>query len=94
MSRINDAAIPEKGTEAEKEIYMISHIINLTKKGGNEHYVPILLGNANRRLGKAKFHTLRIILESGTSSPIVPGKLGQKLRHTKDPSGQMYHPRR
>ena len=37
----------------------------------------------NGRLGKTKFRTLRILLESGGSSSIVLGKHTQKLRHKK-----------
>ena len=69
----------EEGTGRDKEFYMISHLINPKKK--TRHYVPILLGNANIRLGKAKYRTLRILLDSGASSSIVLGKKTQKLRH-------------
>ena len=37
----------------------------------------------NGRLGKAEYHTIRILLESGASSSIVLGKHTQKLRHKK-----------
>ena len=65
--------MPE-GTEAEKELYTVSHLINPIKKGGNQHYVPIILGNVNGILSEAKFLTLRILLESGASPSIVLGK--------------------
>ena len=43
----------------------------------------MLLGNLNKRLGKAKYCTLRILLDSGASFLIVLGKHNQKLRHKK-----------
>ena len=66
-----------------KELYMISHLINLNKKKRKNHYSPILLGNANGRLAKAKYCTLRILLDSGASSYTVVGKLTHKLCHKK-----------
>ena len=76
----DDAEVPETATEAEKGLYKISHIINPTKKGKNRHYTPVLLGSVNGRLGKAKYRTIRIIMDSGASSSIVLGKHTQTLR--------------
>ena len=76
----NDAEMPEEGTEAEKELYRISHLINTTLKK-TKHYVPMLLGNANGRLRKAKYRTLRILMNSGAISSILLGKHTHKLRH-------------
>ena len=72
--------MPEKGTGAEKELYTISHIINLPKK----HYIPVLPGNSNGRLGKAKYRTLRILMDSGASSSILLGKHITKVLHKKN----------
>ena len=47
------------------------------------HYTPILLGDTNGRLGKAKYCTLRILQDSGVISLIVLGKKTTKLRHKK-----------
>ena len=54
--------VPEKDMEAEEELDTISHLINSNKKKKNNHHILILLENANGRLGKAKYHTLRITL--------------------------------
>ena len=74
--------VPKTGTEAEKELYTISCLINSNKKK-IYHYTPVLLVNANRRLGKAKYCTLRILLDSGPRSLVVLGKNTTKLRHKK-----------
>ena len=79
----DDAEVPETATEAEKGLYKISHIINPTKKGKNRHYTPVLLGSANVRLGKSKYHTLRILLDSSTSSLILLVNNTHNLRHKK-----------
>ena len=79
--RIDDAEVPEKGTEAEKGLCTIIHAIN--PGGGGDHYVPILLENANIIVVKAKYHTLRILLDSGAIYLLVLGKQTQKLRHKK-----------
>ena len=54
--------------EAEQELHRIIHLVNLTKKRENKHYTHVLLGKVNGRLGKSRFHTLRILLDSGSSS--------------------------
>ena len=72
--------VTETGTKVEKRLYKTVHLINPTKKK-NRHYTPILIGNTNGRLGKAKFCTLRILLDSGASFSIVIGKHTHKLRH-------------
>ena len=43
--------------------------------------MPVLLVKVNRRLGKAKYYTIRILLDSGASYSRVLGKHTQKLRH-------------
>ena len=57
-----------------KGLNKIIHIVNPTKKRENIHYIPVLLGHTNGRLGKYKFNSLRIILDYGASSSIVLGK--------------------
>ena len=75
--------ILEEVMDEDKELYTISHIINPNKKKQTKHQVPILLGNVNGRLVKAKYHTLMILLDSGANSSIVIGKHTHKLRHKK-----------
>ena len=65
-------------------MHKINHVVNQTKNE-NRHYKPVLLGNMNVRLGKAKFHSLRIILDSKESFLIVLGK-HKKNYLTKIPS--------
>ena len=67
--------------ETEKELYTISYLINPTKKRKNQHCVPILLGNANGRLGKDRFCKLMILLDSSEIYSIVIEKHTQKQRH-------------
>ena len=73
--------MPKKEKEVEKGLYTISHLINPKKNKNEKYYVPILLGNVNVRLVKAKYRTLRIILDFGASFSIVLWKYTQKLRH-------------
>ena len=40
--------------------------------------MPVLLREMNDRLGKAKFNSLSILLDSGASSSFI---LGKKLKH-------------
>ena len=42
--------------------------------------MPVLVGVNNCRLGKAKFHPLKNLLDSGARSSIVLGKRAQNLR--------------
>ena len=69
----------------EQELYNISHLVKQTKKRKNKHYISILLGDAKGRLGKANFVSLRILLDSGSSSSIVLGRHKNKLccKHTQ-----------
>ena len=83
----------EEGTEAEKELHTMIHLINPNNKK-NEHYVPILLDNSNRIFGNAKYRTLGILLESSASYLIVLGNTTTKITSQKDPASQMEHPRR
>ena len=59
---------------------MIRNIMNPTKNGKYNHYTPVLYGEMNSRLGKAKLNSPLIILDSAASSSIVLGKHTQKLR--------------
>ena len=65
------------------ESYLISKIIKLTKNTKTDHYMPILVGEMKCSLGKAKFHSLKILLDSGASSYILPGKHTQNMRNKK-----------
>ena len=56
----------------------INHLVNPTKNGGKKNFIPVLLGNINGRLCKAKFHSLIIIQSFGESSLMVIGN------HTKN----------
>ena len=49
------------------------------EKRQQKHYTSVLLGEINLRLGKAKFHPLRILLDSRASFFIVLDKNTQKL---------------
>ena len=69
----------ETGTEVENELYTIIHLIKTNKR--KKHYIPVLLENANIGIGKAKYPTLRILLDSSATYSIVLGKHTQKLRH-------------
>ena len=42
--------------------------------------MPILLGEINSRIGKAKFNLIRIVLYTGDRSSIIIGKYMKKLR--------------
>ena len=53
--------------QAKNKLYKISHLTN-PAKNQEIYHTPIILGSVNIRLGKAKFCTLRIVLESSTSS--------------------------
>ena len=46
------------------KLYTISKVINPTKNTKVTHYMPVLLGDMNCRLGKVKFNSLRILLYS------------------------------
>ena len=67
--------------ETKKGLEKISNIANLT----NNNYTPLLYGHMNGRLGKAKFHSIIIIMGSGGSSHILIGKHTNKLcnKHTQ-----------
>ena len=70
-----------KITEARQGLNKISHLVNPTKKRKNSHYTPVLLGNINGRLGKAKFHSLIIILDSGVELLDITRKTYKQLRN-------------
>ena len=63
-----------KVTEARQGLNKISHLVNPTKKGKHSHYIPVISGHMNVRLGKVKFHSLIILLDSGASYSIELGK--------------------
>ena len=66
-------------TLEKDELYTISKIINPTKNIKVTHYAPVLWGEMNCSLGKARFKSLRILLDCGASSSIVLGKNTHKL---------------
>ena len=68
----NEAEMRGKTKEARQGLKM-SHLVNPTKEK-NRHYMPVLLGSINFGLGKAKFHSNRILLYYGSISFIVLGK--------------------
>ena len=45
--------------------------------------MPVLVGGMNCRLGKSKFRSLKIILDSGSSSSILLGKHRENM-HKKN----------
>ena len=51
--------------------------MNPTQKGKIYHYTPVLYGQMNRRIYKAKLHTLRILLDSRAIYYILLGKHNQ-----------------
>ena len=83
----NEAEVQGKITEVRQRLNKIIHLGNPTKKG-NSHYTHVILGHVNRRLGKAKSRSLRILLDSGARSSIVLRK-HEKHYVKKDTSGQM-----
>ena len=83
--RQNEAEVQGKSTDARQGLSKISHLVNPTKKGGVGTYTPVLLGNINGRLGKAKFHSLRILLDSVAISSMVLEKHAQNNYVTKRP---------
>ena len=63
------------------ESYSLSLLRKPTKKQKTTHYTPVLIGEMNSRHGKAKWlNSLKILLDSGTSSSILLGKYAEKLR--------------
>ena len=64
----------------QEELKTISNLINLTKNTKITHYMPVLRGKMNCRLGKAKFNSLMIVLKFGAIYSIYLGKHMQKLR--------------
>ena len=77
--RLNKPNFCTKRTLNQDHLYSVSKIINPTKKK-TKHYTPLLLGEMNYRLGKARFKSLRILLDSGCNSSIVLGKHTPKFR--------------
>ena len=69
----------DKVWRQKKGLNKIIHLVNPTKKRENIHYTPVFYGEISGRLGKSKFHSPRILLNSGVSSSIVLGKHTNKL---------------
>ena len=67
--------------EAKKVLNKIIHLVNPDKKEVYNHYTPVMHVQINGRLGKAKFHSLSILLDFGESSYIVIGKYTKTLRN-------------
>ena len=81
--RQNKAEVQDKTTVTIKGLNTIIHLVNPTKKKKNSHYTPVILGNMNGRLSKAKFHSIKILLDSRASSSLVIVKHTEKLRNKK-----------
>ena len=64
----------------QEQLQTISIIFDPTKENKTIHYMPVMWGEMNGRLVKAKFNFPRIILDYGASSSIILGKHMQKLR--------------
>ena len=64
------------------ECNVLSNLLNNMKhvKSKNSHYSPILQGCMNTCSGEAKLRNFRILLDRGSTSPIVMGKLKSKLK--------------
>jgi len=60
--------------------YALVEIRRPRKKAKIIHLAPILIGELNIRLGRSKYRAIRILLDSGTTSSIVMGRLTKKLR--------------
>jgi len=64
-------------------LYALLHIRKPRKKQKISHLAPILIGELNIRLGKPKFEPIRTLLDTGTTSSLVLGRLTKKLRMTQ-----------
>ena len=64
------------------EFNVLSNILNPMKraKSKNNHYSPILQGCMNTRSGRGENRNFWILLDSGSSSTILMGKLTSKLK--------------
>ena len=70
-----------KWTKAQEELQYLGKMINTTKNTKIINYTPVIWGKTNCRLDKAKFNSLRIILDYGIRSPIILGKHTQELQN-------------
>ena len=71
-----------EGIMDQNELYPLSQIKNSTKKCKINHHAPIIWIKMNYRLVKAKFISLRFLLDLGSSSYIYLGKHRQKMQKT------------
>ena len=62
------------------ECNVLSNILNPMRRAKNCHYSPTLQGCMNTHSGRAKFICFSILLDSGSSSKIVMGKMTSKLK--------------
>ena len=70
--------------EGIKGLNKTIHLVNPTNNNNNNsHYTTVLYGQMSSRLSKAKFHSLRILLDSGARSYIVLVKHEIKM-HNKN----------
>ena len=69
-----------KKTLDQEELQSISKITNPTKNTELIHYTTVIWGEINVLLDKVRFHSLMILLDSGTLSSIVLGKHTKKFQ--------------
>ena len=69
----------DKLTLEKYKLYNISRITNQNKKKKFTHQTPVIWGEMNFRLGKARFNSLRILLDYVANSSIVIGKHIQNM---------------
>ena len=69
----------DKLTLEKYKLYNISRITNQNKKKKFTHQTPVIWGEMNFRLGKARFNSLRILLDYVANSSIVLGKHIQNM---------------
>ena len=62
-----------------KESFSINETIKPTKNIKTKHYTPSLPIEINIRLGKSKFHYLKIVFDSKSRSSIILGRHTQKV---------------
>ena len=92
--RLNTAKVWAEGTLVQKEFYYLIKIFNLTKNSKIIHYVPVLWGVTDGKIGKVKFIFPRILLEFRASFYIILRKHMQKLRKKNDQSGPLEYTKR
>ena len=74
-----------KDNRIKHEYSVLSNILNPTKRARSKiiHYPQILQGCMSTRGGRGKFRDFLIILNSGSRSTIVVGKLVSKIKQKK-----------